>query len=269
MILPRIIQSTRLLTQSVTTNVQLVSKLPMSSAGMIIARTHFTDRPSRFGSGDREGGKFSSDRERSSPDRGDRPPRRDYGDRSSSSGWRSDGGDRAPRRDYGDRESRGSYSSSDRPPRRDFGDRNDRGDRGDRGSREPREYSDRPPRRSYGDRQPREYNGRQPRAYGSGGDRAPRREGGSDGSKNFRPGDWVCTNCSFHNFSRQKTCFECSQPPTNSQREVKLGDWVCGECNFYNFSRQTSCKSCDHTKPVGTSVSAPAPASTPSSSSSE
>ncbi|HET7169276.1 MAG TPA: RNA-binding cell elongation regulator Jag/EloR [Candidatus Limnocylindrales bacterium] len=82
------------------------------------------------------------------------PPARDFGDR----------GDRGPRREYGDRGDRG-----DRGPRRDFGDRPDRGDRGPRRDDRPRD--DRPrddrPREDRGDRGPR----RDDRA-----DRAPRRD---------------------------------------------------------------------------------------------
>ena len=100
---------------------------------------------------------------------GDRPPRRDFGDR------KAPGGDRPPaRRDFSDRPPRRDYGSKpptgDRPPRRDFA-----------ASRPP--SGDRPPRRDFaaskppaGDRPPR-------REYAAGrpptGDRPPRRDFGA------------------------------------------------------------------------------------------
>lgn len=105
-----------------------------------VALKRSTDRPSRNQGG---GGGFSRGR-----DGGDRPPRRDFGDR--------------PKRDFGDRPPR---DFGDRPPR-DFGDRPSRsyGDRPARsyGDRPERSFDDRP-RRTYGDRPARSFNDDRPK----------------------------------------------------------------------------------------------------------
>ncbi|TNC71530.1 pseudouridine synthase [Rubellimicrobium roseum] len=135
------------------------------------------ERPRRdFGDKPRSGGYKSHDR-----GEGDRP-RRAEGFRSHADGERPrrDEGDR-PRRDFGDK------------PRRDFGDRPQRSE-GDRGPR--RSNDDRPPRRFDNDRSPRKFgDDRPPRREGD--DRPPRRfdndrprpprEGGEDRPRSFKP----------------------------------------------------------------------------------
>ncbi|WP_456238708.1 pseudouridine synthase [Paraburkholderia antibiotica] len=94
---------------------------------------------------------------------GDRPPRRETGERS----------ERAPRRFEGNSErgERAPRSFGDRPPRRDDGERSERAPRrfegnSERGERAPRSFGDRPPRRDDGERRP------------FGADRGARSEGG-------------------------------------------------------------------------------------------
>ncbi len=122
-------------------------------------RREFDDRPPRRDYSDRPPRR----------DFGDRPPRREFGDRPP----RREGDDRPPRRDFGDRPPRRDFG--DRPPRREFGDRPPRREGDDRPPR--RDFGDRPPRRDFGDRPPRrEFGDRPPRREGD--DRPPRRDFG-------------------------------------------------------------------------------------------
>jgi dihydropteroate synthase len=125
-----------------------------------------------FAAGERPPRRDSGDKRAPS---GDRPPRRDF------SGIRPRSGDRPPRREFGD----SRLPGGDRPPRRDFGSsRPPGGDRPPRrdfsGSRPP--SGDRPPRRNFGDSRPpsgdrpprRDFSGSRPPS----GDRPPRRNFG-------------------------------------------------------------------------------------------
>ncbi|CAO3625443.1 unnamed protein product [Cunninghamella blakesleeana] len=63
----------------------------------------------------------------------------------------------------------------------------------------------------------------------------------------FRPGDWVCPYCQFHNHSFRNTCGECTKPIQVNQ--VRLGEWICPSCHYYNYTHVLSCKNCTELKP--------------------
>eukprot|EP00446_Apocalathium_sp_SHHI-4_P037861 CAMPEP_0177323092 /NCGR_PEP_ID=MMETSP0368-20130122/16558_1 /TAXON_ID=447022 ORGANISM="Scrippsiella hangoei-like, Strain SHHI-4" /NCGR_SAMPLE_ID=MMETSP0368 /ASSEMBLY_ACC=CAM_ASM_000363 /LENGTH=172 /DNA_ID=CAMNT_0018782835 /DNA_START=68 /DNA_END=583 /DNA_ORIENTATION=- len=55
-----------------------------------------------------------------------------------------------------------------------------------------------------------------------------------------KEGDWMCQECSFHNFASRVNCNKC-----NALREgMKQGDWVCRGCKNHNFARNMMCKKC-------------------------
>ncbi|WP_075643720.1 pseudouridine synthase [Paraburkholderia monticola] len=122
-------------------------------------------------------------RSEGNPQRGERAPRREFGDRAERAPRRFEGnaerGERAPRRESGDRAERaprrfeGNAERGERAPRRESGDRAERAPRRFEGSAE---RGERAPRRESGDRTeraPRRFEGNAER-----GERAPRREFG-------------------------------------------------------------------------------------------
>ncbi|KAI9304358.1 hypothetical protein BJ944DRAFT_266964 [Cunninghamella echinulata] len=68
----------------------------------------------------------------------------------------------------------------------------------------------------------------------------------------FRPGDWICPSCQFHNYSFRSSCGECSKPISVNQ--LRLGDWICPHCEYYNFQHVLSCKNCTELKPSPTTL---------------
>ncbi|CAL9117782.1 unnamed protein product, partial [Musa textilis] len=71
-----------------------------------------------------------------------------------------------------------------------------------------------------------------------------------------RAGDWNCSLCQHHNFSRRDSCQQCGQPRLCSGdfggssfggfgavSEVRPGDWYCS-CGGHNFASRSSCHSC-------------------------
>lgn len=63
----------------------------------------------------------------------------------------------------------------------------------------------------------------------------------------MKMGDWICPGCAFMNFSRNKMCFKCEgQRP---KRQLNPGEWECPSCDFVNFRRNQECKKCSHDRP--------------------
>ncbi|CAL9182811.1 unnamed protein product [Musa hybrid cultivar] len=78
-----------------------------------------------------------------------------------------------------------------------------------------------------------------------------------------RAGDWNCSLCQHHNFSRRDSCQQCGHPRLCSGdfsdyaglgggrvgssfgavSEVRPGDWYCS-CGGHNFASRSSCHSC-------------------------
>ncbi|KAL6637701.1 hypothetical protein ACP70R_025273 [Stipagrostis hirtigluma subsp. patula] len=63
----------------------------------------------------------------------------------------------------------------------------------------------------------------------------------------MKMGDWICTQCHFMNFSRNKICFKCEEP--RPKRQLNPGEWECPSCDFLNFRRNKLCKKCNHDRP--------------------
>ncbi|OAD08151.1 hypothetical protein MUCCIDRAFT_134538, partial [Mucor lusitanicus CBS 277.49] len=72
-------------------------------------------------------------------------------------------------------------------------------------------------------------------------------------SRQLRPGDWNCFNCSFHNFASRLYCFKCNAENPNPGPQAgqgppaqpfSHGDWMCPSCNFHNYSSRMHCKKC-------------------------
>lgn len=63
----------------------------------------------------------------------------------------------------------------------------------------------------------------------------------------MKKGDWICTQCHFMNFSRNKICFKCEEP--RPKRQLNPGEWECPSCDFLNFGRNRVCKKCNLDRP--------------------
>lgn len=80
---------------------------------------------------------------------------------------------------------------------------------------------------------------------------------------NLQDGDWVCPDCSNHNFAKRYKCNRCQRPrpappgapggpggpPINYGEQE--GEWVCKSCNNVNFARRFSCNRCQLPRPGG------------------
>ncbi|CAN6281707.1 unnamed protein product [Urochloa humidicola] len=69
----------------------------------------------------------------------------------------------------------------------------------------------------------------------------------------MKMGDWLCTNCNFLNFARNRSCLECkAEGPKKVEAattEMKKGDWICPQCHFMNFTRNKICFKCEEPRP--------------------
>ncbi|KAK1645043.1 hypothetical protein QYE76_062848 [Lolium multiflorum] len=69
----------------------------------------------------------------------------------------------------------------------------------------------------------------------------------------MKKGDWLCPNCNFLNFARNRQCLECKEAGPKKieadTTEMKMGDWICPQCNFMNFSRNKMCFKCEGHRP--------------------
>lgn len=69
-------------------------------------------------------------------------------------------------------------------------------------------------------------------------------------SKKTRPGDWMCV-CGVHNFSYRQECYGCSRPLAQNNRMIgdwKKGDWFCSSCSYHNYSKNTTCRKCSEAR---------------------
>lgn len=95
-------------------------------------------------------------------------------------------------------------------------------------------------------------------------------------SRALRPGDWICTNCEFHNFASRRHCYKCNTenpapvaarpmpyhggPPTatagGAPAGLHIGDWICPNpsCGFHNYASRMQCKKCAGYKPGGNKI---------------
>ncbi|KAL1918780.1 uncharacterized protein VTP21DRAFT_2802 [Calcarisporiella thermophila] len=76
------------------------------------------------------------------------------------------------------------------------------------------------------------------------------------GQKNkYRPGDWVCGGCQFHNFAARRTCLRCNSPAHGGPATSNFapGDWVCPNpaCYFHNYASRPQCLRCNTVRPNG------------------
>ncbi|KAH7823569.1 putative Zn-finger in Ran binding protein and others domain containing protein [Monocercomonoides exilis] len=78
----------------------------------------------------------------------------------------------------------------------------------------------------------------------------------------LRAGDWICPQCSGHNYSKRMACFRCSQPkpmfiprgmalvtkpftPVSPSPSSSLtGHWVCEQCRALNPPTISDCLTC-------------------------
>ncbi|KAI8918487.1 hypothetical protein DFJ77DRAFT_455786 [Powellomyces hirtus] len=96
----------------------------------------------------------------------------------------------------------------------------------------------------------------------------------------FRPGDWGCDLCKFHNFQSRSECYKCGAPRPQGhmggpaggngmpyggmgggagmgggQRmmppTLKPGDWLCPSCQVHNFRSRVECFRCRTPMPQG------------------
>ncbi|CAN6303800.1 unnamed protein product [Urochloa humidicola] len=69
----------------------------------------------------------------------------------------------------------------------------------------------------------------------------------------MKMGDWLCTNCNFLNFARNRSCLECKADGPKkveaATTEMKKGDWICPQCHFMNFTRNKICFKCEEPRP--------------------
>jgi hypothetical protein len=67
----------------------------------------------------------------------------------------------------------------------------------------------------------------------------------------LKKGDWMCSECNFLNFARNRSCRQCGeQGPKNAGTGTEReGDWTCLKCKFSNFARNRSCRECGEQGP--------------------
>ncbi|KAF0910220.1 hypothetical protein E2562_001416 [Oryza meyeriana var. granulata] len=78
-------------------------------------------------------------------------------------------------------------------------------------------------------------------------------KGGETTSTEMKKGDWLCPNCNFLNFARNRHCLECKADGPKkivaATTEMKTGDWICPQCHFMNFARNKMCFKCEESRP--------------------
>ncbi|KAL5270398.1 hypothetical protein ACHWQZ_G001201 [Mnemiopsis leidyi] len=75
---------------------------------------------------------------------------------------------------------------------------------------------------------------------------AAKREGGSRKDE-MRDGDWLCAECSSHNYNARITCYKCTLPKNQSELKLKgksALDWECFQCKMTNFGWREECFKC-------------------------
>eukprot|EP00933_Yihiella_yeosuensis_P021908 TRINITY_DN17271_c0_g1_i6.p1 TRINITY_DN17271_c0_g1~~TRINITY_DN17271_c0_g1_i6.p1 ORF type:complete len:269 (+),score=48.60 TRINITY_DN17271_c0_g1_i6:86-892(+) len=66
--------------------------------------------------------------------------------------------------------------------------------------------------------------------------------------RNMRQGDWICPNCSNHNYASRDNCNKCGRPK-NAPANFRDGDWMCPACQNHNYASKTACNKCGAPKP--------------------
>ncbi|KAH7296965.1 hypothetical protein KP509_26G046600 [Ceratopteris richardii] len=66
----------------------------------------------------------------------------------------------------------------------------------------------------------------------------------------MKDGDWVCPNCEYLNFNRNRRCKECNVFRPQQMQNAYIGDWHCPECRYLNFSKNRYCRSCNVERPT-------------------
>jgi len=61
----------------------------------------------------------------------------------------------------------------------------------------------------------------------------------------MKEGDWLCPQCSNHNYASRVNCNKCSALKPGA----KSGDWICRACRNHNFASRTECNKCKEPKP--------------------
>lgn len=87
------------------------------------------------------------------------------------------------------------------------------------------------------------------------------RMGGND--RDMRPGDWLCSDCKYHNFASRSTCNRCQMAREGGGGggfggggfgggggNRRPGDWDCpiSSCKFLNFASRSTCMKCNQMK---------------------
>lgn len=71
----------------------------------------------------------------------------------------------------------------------------------------------------------------------------------------FREGDWICSQCSNHNFASKNACNRCGgpkflPPPVAPVAGFREGDWICPSCSNHNYASKAVCNRCGGPKEV-------------------
>jgi len=90
----------------------------------------------------------------------------------------------------------------------------------------------------------------------------------------MREGDWICPQCSNHNFATRGQCNRCQAPkpvemsmaalpvtaaamaaspyatPPMAPGGMREGDWLCPSCGNHNFSQRMVCNKCQAPRPL-------------------
>ena len=75
--------------------------------------------------------------------------------------------------------------------------------------------------------------------------------GGSRNKDQMREGDWLCGECSSHNYNARITCYRCTLPKEKSELMLKgksALDWECFQCKMTNFGWRQECFKCHITR---------------------
>lgn len=65
----------------------------------------------------------------------------------------------------------------------------------------------------------------------------------------FKTGDWICSNCQDHQFSKNTKCRNCGFSKGGTVNEnLKPGDWLCPTCKTHQFAFRLTCRDCNTSK---------------------
>lgn len=83
----------------------------------------------------------------------------------------------------------------------------------------------------------------------------------------MKPGDWMCSQCGDHQFSRNMACRKCGAPKPDDgtggmgaiggcgggcgdMSNMKPGDWLCQQCGDLQFAKNQACRKCGAPHPM-------------------